>query len=107
MNVTFTTKTGRVLEQAELDALAREAEAGYDLSAVEPRPWRGRPSLGAHHAGASPRINVRLAPEVYEIVLTKAQREGRKVSAIAREALERLADIESTQGPNRRPRMRR
>jgi hypothetical protein len=85
----FTTKTGRVLDQGALDALADEAENGYDLDKLTPRPWLGRPTLGSGH-GPSPRINVRLAPEIYDAVLARAQREGRKVSEVAREAVERF-----------------
>jgi hypothetical protein len=86
---TFKTKTGRVLDQAAVDALAAEAEKGYDLDKLTPRPWVGRPTLGSGH-GPSPRINVRLAPEVYEAVLSRARRDGRKVSDVAREAVEKF-----------------
>jgi len=83
------TKTGRVLDQAALDKLEDEAEAGYDLDNLKPRPWVGRPKLGAGH-GPSPRINVRLAPDVYRAVVLRAHRDGRKVSEIAREAVEQF-----------------
>lgn len=86
---TFTTKSGRVLDQAALDALAAEAEAGYDLDRLTPRPWPGRHTLG-HGRGTSPRINVRLAPDVYDAVVRRAKRDGRKVSAVAREAVEKF-----------------
>jgi predicted transcriptional regulator len=86
---TFTTKSGRVLNDAAIDALAAEAEAGYDLDRLKPRPWRGRPTLG-NGRGPSPRINVRLAPDVYDAVVRKAKRDGRKVSEIAREAVEKF-----------------
>lgn len=86
---TFKTKTGRVLDQAAVDALAAEAEKGYDLDKLTPRTWVGRPTLGSVH-GPSPRINVRLAPEVYEAVLSRARRDGRKVSEVAREAVEKF-----------------
>ncbi|MDP9075186.1 MAG: CopG family transcriptional regulator [Actinomycetota bacterium] len=86
---TFTTKSGRVLKEADLDALAAEAEAGYDLDRLTPRPWLGRPTLG-HGRGPSPRINVRLAPAVYEAVVRRAKKDGRKVSEVAREAVEKF-----------------
>lgn len=86
---TFTTKSGRVLDEAALDALAAEAAAGYDLDRLTPRPWLGRPALG-HGRGTSPRINVRLAPDVYDAVVRRATREGRKVSEVAREAVEKF-----------------
>lgn len=82
------TKTG-VLDQAALDKLAKEADEGYDLDKLTPRPWVGRPALGAGH-GPSPRINVRLAPDVYRAVVSRARRDGLKVSEIAREAVEQF-----------------
>lgn len=85
----FTTKAGRVLTQADLDALEAEAEAGYDLDQLTPRPWPGRPTLGQGR-GTSPRINVRLAPEVYDAVVRQAKRDGRRVSDVAREAVEKF-----------------
>ena len=35
---TFVTKTGKVLTDAEIEALADEAEAGYDTSQLKKRP---------------------------------------------------------------------
>ncbi|MGI8608989.1 MAG: CopG family transcriptional regulator [Candidatus Dormibacteria bacterium] len=85
---TLVTKSGRVLDEAALEALAAEAEAGYDLDVLTPRRWLGRPTLG-NGRGPSPRINVRLAPDVYDAVVRKAKRDGRKVSDVARDAVEK------------------
>ena len=85
----FKTKSGRVLDEAAIDTLSKEAEKGYDLDHLTPRPWPGRPTLGSGR-GASPRINVRLAPEVYDAVVSRAERDGRKVSDVAREAVEKF-----------------
>lgn len=38
------TKTGRVLSEAEIEALAAEAEAGFDVSKLRPRATRTRAS---------------------------------------------------------------
>ena len=44
----FITASGRVLDQAASDKLVAEAEAGYDLDALTPRPWPpGRPMTRA------------------------------------------------------------
>ena len=88
-NENFKTKSGRTLDQKALDKLAAEAEQGYDLDRLMPRPWVGRPALGPGH-GPSPRINVRLAPDVYDAVVDRARRDGRRVSDVAREAVEKF-----------------
>jgi hypothetical protein len=63
--------------------LADEAEHGYDLS----RGRRvGRPSLAG--SGVSPRVNFRTTPALHEQALRRAAKEGKTVSAVAREALE-------------------
>lgn len=79
-----TTKSGRVLTQEDLDALADEAERGYDLS-----KWRplGRPSLSGEQ-GHSPRIAFRASPELHEAASRRAKGEGKTISALAREAME-------------------
>lgn len=78
------TTRGTVVTDELADQIAEEAEAGYDLSKAR----RGRPSL-AGAAGKSPRINVRLAPDVYARARERAERENKTVSQLAREALER------------------
>lgn len=50
------TKSGTVLTHEIEEALADEAEAGYDLGAARPTPT-GRPSLGR---GVSPRMTFAL-----------------------------------------------
>ncbi|MBI2237693.1 MAG: CopG family transcriptional regulator [Actinobacteria bacterium] len=81
------TKRGTRLTRERVEALAAEAERGYDLSKATPETVRpGRPSLGK---GVSPRISYRVARGLYARTKAKAKAEGRTVSEIAREALER------------------
>lgn len=81
----FVTKAGDVLTEEDIEALADEAEAGYDPS--ELRPQRvGRPSLGS---GVSPRVSFRASRKLYEAARERAAEEGRSVSELAREAMER------------------
>jgi hypothetical protein len=79
------TKSGHALTAEEVDGLAAEAEAGYDLSRAS-RQYVGRPSLDT---GVSPRVSFRMAQGLYEAARARAKREGRSVSQIAREAMER------------------
>jgi hypothetical protein len=81
-------KKGTKLSKAAVDKLASEAEAGYDLStAKRQRVGPGRPSLG--EGGESPRITYRVAPALFERAKKKAKSEGRTVSEVAREALQK------------------
>lgn len=78
-------KSGVPLTNELIAKLADEAERGYDLS----RARRvGRPSLG-RGSGASPRVNVRMSPGLHARANELAAREGKTLSQIAREALER------------------
>jgi hypothetical protein len=79
------TKGGRLLTAEDIDALSAEAETGYDLSQGT-RQYVGRPSLDA---GVSPRVSFRMAQGLYDAARARAEREGRSVSEIAREAMER------------------
>lgn len=81
------TKSGMRLTKDRRDRLAKEAEKGYDLSKVRRvRAQRGRPSL---EEGVSPRISYRVGQRLYKRAKTKADAEGRTMSELAREALER------------------
>ncbi len=80
-------KKGMKLSKAAVDNLAAEAEAGYDLSkAKRQRVGPGRPSLAE---GESPRISYRVAPALFDRTKKKAKAEGRTVSEVAREALQK------------------
>ena len=81
------TKAGNELTKDLLERLADEAERGYDLSTakrVRVRP--GRPSLAE---GESPRISCRVPASLFEAASAKAKAEGRTLSELAREALQR------------------
>lgn len=80
------TKAGTEVTPEIADALAEEAERGYDLSKAKPRRV-GRPSLAG--AGASPRLSFRTTPDLYRAAHRRAKEEGRSVSDLAREAVAR------------------
>jgi hypothetical protein len=70
-----------------IDALADEAEHGYDLEPAG-RVRVGRPALaGRGGGGSSPRVNVRIPEETYEALRRRAREESRTVSDLTREAL--------------------
>jgi predicted HicB family RNase H-like nuclease len=83
------TKSGRVFTASEIDQLAAEAERGFDLSTWAPR--RGRPPLGATAGAHSPRIAVRIPEDLHRRAMKRAAEEGRSISDVVRELLERYA----------------
>lgn len=76
-------KSGAVVTDAVADQLAEEAEAGYEL-----RQGRGRPSLTGDKA-PSPQVTFRLTKALRQQAQARAENEGKTVSTLAREALER------------------
>jgi hypothetical protein len=83
------TKSGLEVTPEVADALADEAERGYDLSKAK-RQFVGRPSLSGN--GTSPRMSFRITPELYLAMEKRAEKEGRSVSDLAREAVARYVE---------------
>lgn len=76
------THNGRIVTDEEIQPLADEAEAGYDVSKLRRRP--GRPSLGTAAADVFP---VRLDPELRAALEARAQRDDMTASDVVRTAL--------------------
>jgi hypothetical protein len=85
----YTTKTGRKLSDAEIEALADEAERGYDVEELKQRR-RGRPLLGSAPAEVVP---VRLDPDLKRAVEARAEAEHTTLSEVIREALRQFLDV--------------
>jgi hypothetical protein len=83
------TKSGLEITPEVADALADEAERGYDLSKAK-RRFVGRPSLSGN--GISPRMSFRITPKLYLAMEKRAESEGRSVSDLAREAVARYVE---------------
>ena len=82
------TRSGQPITDADIEALAAEAEAGYDVDLlIARRPKRGRPALGSSAASVE---SVRLDPELRGELLERARSEGTTTSEIIREALRRF-----------------
>lgn len=79
-------KAGTKLTASAIEALAAEAEAGYDLSKGR-RVRRGRPSLNP--SGEASRVQIRVDAELAEALRERAAKEHRTVSEIGRDALRR------------------
>ncbi len=86
---TFTTQTGKILTDADIDAMADEAERGNDVEVLKARR-RGRPMLGSAPSEVVP---VRLDPELRRAVEARAEVDHTTSSEIIREALRRFLDV--------------
>lgn len=81
------TKSGKPITDKDIDKLAAEAEAGYDVDAlIARRNKRGRPTIGTAAASVE---SVRLDPELRRQLIERAQSEGTTPSELIREALRR------------------
>lgn len=91
---TFRTTTGRILSEADLDAIAEEVETSdYDVAALRKRR-RGRPAIGSGPAEVVP---VRIDPELRAAVTARAETDGTTTSEIIREALRRFLDVKEAE----------
>src|SRR6266700_1704193 len=97
---TFITKSGHRLTEADVERLADEAERGFDLSKWVHR--RGRPPLEEGRDEPSPRIAVRVPGSLHRRVTSQAAAEGRSVSEVVRDLLERYVQPESALSAGRR-----
>jgi predicted HicB family RNase H-like nuclease len=86
---TLRTRSGTKLTKKVIEALADEAERGYDLAKAT-KVTVGRPSLGTK--GASPRVQVRVDAALAKALRARARKEHRSVSEIARTALREYVD---------------
>lgn len=87
---TYQTRTGRSLNETDLDQIAAEIEtANYDVEALKGRR-RGRPSIGSGPAEVVP---VRIDPELRAAIEARAEQDHTTTSEIIREALRRYLDV--------------
>ncbi|HEX5526806.1 MAG TPA: ribbon-helix-helix domain-containing protein [Solirubrobacterales bacterium] len=84
------TRSGMVITEKVAEEMAEEFEKNPpDLSQWK-RRYVGRPSLGP--AGHSPRVSFRVPPDLYKAAWARADKEGRSLSDLAREAFNRYMD---------------
>jgi type I restriction enzyme R subunit len=79
---TYRTKTGRVFSDAEIEALADEAEQGYDINHLAKKP--GRPRMGSAPAVVVP---VRLHADMHDAIKALAESDRTSLSELVRDAL--------------------
>ena len=84
---TYTLMGGEVVTERDVDAIAEEFEQGIELPKVL-HTYIGRPSLNGQ--GESPRLTFRAPKKLFDAAQERAEEEGRSVSDVAREALEKF-----------------
>lgn len=77
-------KDGTPITDTDIEAMADEAERGYDVDTVLRRRRGGRPPLGSAAASVE---SVRLDPELKRALLLRATREHVSVSEVIRRAI--------------------
>ena len=80
---TYRTRTGKVLTDADIEAMADKAEGHLDVGSLKKRR-RGRPLLGSAPAEVVP---VRLDPELRAALEARAEKDNTTASEIIRRAL--------------------
>jgi Ribbon-helix-helix protein, copG family len=84
------TKSGRAITDDDVEKLAAEAEAGYDIDQlIAGRNKRGRPTIGNAPSSVE---SVRLDPELRRQLLQRAEADGTTPSELIREALRRYLE---------------
>ena len=78
-------RSGQVLTDALIEAMAAEAEAGFSPAQLRPLPVQRATS----NDGNGPRVEFQVDSVTFEALLARAREENRGVSEIARLALER------------------
>lgn len=87
---TYRTKSGRVLDDSEMDAISADVEAAnYDAAQLKTRR-RGRPSMGSAPADVVP---VRLDPELRDAVEARANSDKTTTSDVIRRALKEFLHV--------------
>ncbi|HET8813904.1 MAG TPA: ribbon-helix-helix domain-containing protein [Solirubrobacterales bacterium] len=81
----WVTRSGTVITEEIAEQMAEEFERNPPDPSTLRRRYVGRPSLGP--GGHSPRVSFRASPDLYKAAWARADKEGRSLSELAREAL--------------------
>lgn len=84
------TRSGTVITEELAEQWAEEFEKNPPDPSTLKRRYVGRPSLGP--AGHSPRVSFRVPPDLYKAAWARADKEGRSLSDLAREAFNRYME---------------
>ena len=83
-------RSGAVITEKVAEQMAEEFEKEPPDPSELRRRYVGRPSLGP--AGHSPRVSFRVPPDLYKAAWARADKEGRSLSDLARDAFNRYME---------------
>jgi hypothetical protein len=84
------TRSGMVITEKVAEEMAEDFEKNPPDLSTWKRRYVGRPSLGPN--GLSPRVSFRIPPDLHKAAWARADKEGRSLSDLAREAFTRYMD---------------
>lgn len=86
----WVTDSGKVITEKVAEEMAEDFEKNPPDLSTWKRRYVGRPSLGPN--GLSPRVSFRVPPELHKAAWARADKEGKSLSELAREAFNRHMD---------------
>lgn len=86
----WVTDSGKVITEEVAEEMAEDFEKNPPDLSTWSRRYVGRPSLGPN--GLSPRVSFRVPPELHKAAWARADKEGKSLSELAREAFNRYMD---------------
>jgi hypothetical protein len=86
----WVTNSGKVITEKVAEEMAEDFEKNPPDLSTWSRRYVGRPSLGPN--GLSPRVSFRVPPELHKAAWARADKEGKSLSELAREAFNRYMD---------------
>jgi HicB family len=86
----WVTDSGKVITEKVAEEMAEDFEKNPPDLSTWKRRYVGRPSLGPN--GLSPRVSFRVPPELHKAAWARADKEGKSLSELAREAFNRYMD---------------
>lgn len=86
----WVTDSGKVITEKVAEEMAEDFEKNPPDLSTWHRRYVGRPSLGPN--GLSPRVSFRVPPELHKAAWARADKEGKSLSELAREAFNRHMD---------------
>jgi hypothetical protein len=89
----WVTDSGKVITEKVAEEMAEDFEKNPPDLSTWHRRYVGRPSLGPN--GVSPRVSFRVPQELLDAAWARADKEGRSLSELAREAFDRYMDTDS------------
>lgn len=84
------TRSGLVITEKVAEEMAEDFEKNPPDLSTWSRRYVGRPSLGPN--GLSPRVSFRVPPDLHKAAWARADKEGKSLSELAREAFNRYMD---------------